>query len=43
MDIESQNPKVTLNAKALDEEEVKKLPYIYKAALLTIIDALRIQ
>lgn len=43
MDIESQNPKVTLNAKALDDQEVKKLPYIYKAALLTIIDALRIQ
>lgn len=43
MDIESKNPRVSLNAKALDENEVNGLPYIYKAALLTIIDALRIQ
>lgn len=42
MDIESENPKVTLNPKALDQNEVEKLPYIYKSALLTIIDALRI-
>ena len=41
MDIESKNPLVTLNEKALDKDEVDKLPYIYKSALLTIIDALR--
>ena len=43
MDIESENPKVTLNPKALNKDEVDKLPHIYKSALLTIIDALRIQ
>jgi hypothetical protein len=43
MDIESQNPMVTLNPKALNKNEVDQLPYVYKAALLTIINVLRIK
>lgn len=43
MDIESDNPKVTLNPKALDQNEVNNLPFPYKSALLTIIEALRIK
>lgn len=43
MDIESQNPRVTISEKALDQEQVEKLPSIYKSALHTIIEALRIQ
>jgi hypothetical protein len=42
MDIESQSPRVTLMPKALDQEAVSQLPSIYRLALFTIIEALRI-
>ena len=43
MDIESESPRVTLLPKALNESEVSQLPKIYRHALMTIIEALRIQ
>jgi len=43
MDIESESPRVTLMPKALNEYEVAQLPKIYRHALMTIIEALRIQ
>lgn len=43
MNIESENPMVAIAPKALNEEEVAKLPYYYRSALVTIKEALRIQ
>lgn len=43
MDFTDDSPLVTILPKALDEEEVNKLPKIYKSALLGIIQALRIE
>jgi hypothetical protein len=43
MDIESESPRVALTPKALNQYEVSKLPQAYRHALMTIIEALRIQ